>query len=163
MIRKLRSSKIRYSVIRDVDSAPSPDESHRHHARHDQTVLSVSRPLRRCELDSRQLRTVADRKFEVWTRSEQSSNSHRHTGHDTDRTVLSCLVWRCELGIKLQFNCCTRSQTSSFHLRRHHRRRLFCLPRAKDELLPSFSRPEPSPLSPSSHLSLLSPSISLEA
>jgi len=23
----------------------------------------------------------------------------RHAGHDTDRTVLSCLVWRCELGI----------------------------------------------------------------
>jgi len=29
------------------------------------TVLSVSRPLRWCELDSRQLKTVADRKFEV--------------------------------------------------------------------------------------------------
>ena len=24
-------------------------------------------------------------------------NSHRHARHDTDRTVLSCLVWRCEL------------------------------------------------------------------
>jgi len=47
--------------------------------RHDKTVLSASRPLRRCELDnSRQLKTVADRKYEVWTRSEQSSNSHRH-------------------------------------------------------------------------------------
>ena len=32
------------------------------HARHDKTVLSVSRTLRRCELDSRQLQTVADRK-----------------------------------------------------------------------------------------------------
>ena len=80
--------------------------SHRH-ARHDKTVLSVSRPLRRCELDSRQLKTVADRKFEVWTRSEQSSNSHRHTRHDTDRTVLSCLVWRCELSRP-------DSQTSAF-------------------------------------------------
>jgi len=38
--------------------------SHRH-ARHDKTVLSVSCPLRWCELDSRQLRTVADRKVEV--------------------------------------------------------------------------------------------------
>jgi len=38
--------------------------SHRH-ARHDKTVLSVSRTLRWCELDSRQLKTVADRKFEV--------------------------------------------------------------------------------------------------
>jgi len=28
-------------------------------------VLSVSRPLQRCELDSRQLKTVADRKSEV--------------------------------------------------------------------------------------------------
>jgi len=61
-------------------------------ARHDKTVSSVSRPLRRCELDSRQLKTVADKKFEVWTRSEQSSNSRRHTRHDTDRTVLSRLV-----------------------------------------------------------------------
>jgi len=39
--------------------------SHRHD-RHDKTVLSVSRPLRRCELDFRQLnQTVADKKFEV--------------------------------------------------------------------------------------------------
>jgi len=67
------------------------------HAIHDKTLLSVSRPLRRCELDSRQLKTVVVRKFEVRTRSVQSSNSHRHTRHDTDRTVLSCLVWRCEL------------------------------------------------------------------
>ena len=66
--------------------------SHRH-VRHDKTVLSVSRPLRRCELDSRQLKTVADRKFyKVWTRSGQSSYSHRHSRHVTDRTVLSCLA-----------------------------------------------------------------------
>jgi len=45
--------------------------SHRH-ARHDKAVLSVSRPLRRRELDSRQLETVADRKFEVWTRQIRS-------------------------------------------------------------------------------------------
>jgi len=25
------------------------------------------------------------------------ASSHRHTRQDTDRTVLSCLVWRCEL------------------------------------------------------------------
>ena len=59
------------------------------HARHDKTVLSVSRPLRRCELDSTQLKTVADRKFEVWTRSEESSNSHWHARQDT-----LCCVWR---------------------------------------------------------------------
>ena len=36
--------------------------SHRH-ARHDKTVLSVSRPLWRCELDSRQPKTVADKEM----------------------------------------------------------------------------------------------------
>jgi len=40
-------------------------DSHRHD-RHDKTVLSASRPLRRCELDFRQLtQTVAGKKFEV--------------------------------------------------------------------------------------------------
>jgi len=43
---------------------PVKANSHRH-AGHDKTVLSVSRPLRRCELDYRQLKTVADRKSEV--------------------------------------------------------------------------------------------------
>ena len=65
------------------------------HARHDKTVLSVSRPLRRCQLDSRQLKSVADRKFEVGKHVQ--SNRPIHTRHDTDRTVLSCLLWRCEL------------------------------------------------------------------
>ena len=65
--------------------------SHRH-ARHDKAVLSVSRPLRRCELDSRQLKTVADRKFEIGTRSEQSSNLHGTP--DRTQTGPSCRVWR---------------------------------------------------------------------
>ena len=81
-----------------ISSAETHSHSHRH-ARHDKTISSVPRPLRRCELDSWQLRTVADRKFEICSRSQQSSNSHRHTRYDTDRTVLSCLVWRCELDI----------------------------------------------------------------
>jgi len=81
--------------------------SHRH-ARHDKTVLSVSRPLRRCELDSRQVKT----ENVIWTRSEQSFSSHRHTRHDTDRAVLLCLVWCCELGINLLQG--TRSRTRSF-------------------------------------------------
>ena len=29
----------------------------------------------------------------------QKASSHRHARHDADRTVLSCPVWRCELGI----------------------------------------------------------------
>jgi len=39
---------------------PFTFNSHRH-ARHDKTVLSVSHPLPWCELDSRQLKTVATR------------------------------------------------------------------------------------------------------
>ena len=64
--------------------------SHRH-ARRDKTVSSVSRPLRRCELDSRQLRRLSptDRTYDVRTRSQLSSSSHRH---DRDRTILSCLA-----------------------------------------------------------------------
>ena len=63
------------------------------HARHDKTVLCVSRPLRWCELDSRQLKIVADKK--IWSLNTfwTSSSSYRHARHDTDRTVLSCLVW----------------------------------------------------------------------
>ena len=31
------------------------------------------------------------------TGSDFKASSHHHARHDTDRTVLSCLVWRCEL------------------------------------------------------------------
>ena len=82
-----------YAVSNEADS-------HRH-TRRDKTVLSVSRPPRRCELDSRQLKTVADRTFEDWTRSEQSSDSHqtRHrqdrrvvrTGHSASKSVVGCV------------------------------------------------------------------------
>ena len=60
-------------------------------ARRDKTVSSVSRPLRRCELDSRQLRRLSptDRTYDVRTRSQRSSRSRRH---DRDRTILSCLA-----------------------------------------------------------------------
>ena len=53
----------------------------------------MTRPLTWCEFDPLQLKTVADRQFEVCTRSEQSSNSHQ-TRYRQD---LSCLVWQCEL------------------------------------------------------------------
>jgi len=38
------------------------------------------------------------------------SNSHRHDRHDTDGTVLSCLMWRCEL-------CRPDRQTGAFCVR----------------------------------------------
>ena len=65
--------------------------SHRH-ARHDKTVLSVSRPLRRCELNSRQLKTVVDGKLgslnTLIAIVQFTPARHRH---DMDRTVL-CLA-----------------------------------------------------------------------
>ena len=33
----------------------------------------------------------------IYTPPSVKASSHRHAGHDTNRTVLSCLVWRCEL------------------------------------------------------------------
>ena len=49
--------------------------SHRH-ARHDKSVVFVSRPLRQRELNSRQLRTVADRSLN----SPRSEHRPVHTG-----------------------------------------------------------------------------------
>jgi len=60
------------------------------HARHNKTVLSVLRPLRWCELDSRQLRTVTDRKLEVRTRWEQWSTG---TPDTTETGPSSVAVW----------------------------------------------------------------------
>ena len=61
------------------------------HARHDKTVLSVSHALRRCELNSRQLKTVADGSL----KSEHvNSNCPIHTATpDRTQTWLFCRVW----------------------------------------------------------------------
>ena len=47
------------------------------------------------------LRTCSDFKFSVGDSLELSreSISDRRSGRDTDKTVLSCLAWRCELAI----------------------------------------------------------------
>jgi len=60
--------------------------SHRH-ARYDETVSSVSSPLWRCELDSRQLETVADKSLKS---QHVQSNRTIHTG-TPDTTRLSRL------------------------------------------------------------------------
>ena len=74
--------------------------SHRH-ARPDKTVLSVS---------------LSDRR---------ESHSHRRGGRDTDKTVLSCLAWRCELGFKR--NCDDEqiyTKRTSLIVRPHRMRRV---------------------------------------
>ena len=86
--------KVRSAALPDrPDISPPPPRtpaswlkanSHRL-ARRDKTVLSVSRPFRRCELDSRQLKTVADRKFE--------GRAIVQFTPDTTQTRPSCRVW----------------------------------------------------------------------
>jgi len=92
--------------------------SHRH-ARHDQTILSVSRPLQRCELDSRQLKTVADRKFvlslNTFIAIVQFTLAHE-TRRRQDRLVVS--GGRCELGISVQLE---RRRTTTQRLPRCRR------------------------------------------
>jgi len=62
------------------------------HARQDKTVWSVPRRFGGVNWirDNSRLSLTENLK-------SKSSNSHRHTRHDNDRTVLSCLVCQCEL------------------------------------------------------------------
>jgi len=66
--------------------------------RHDKTVLSVSCRVYWCELYDCSER-VHTSNFSVGDSLQLSceSNSHRRSGRDADKTVLSCLAWRCEL------------------------------------------------------------------
>jgi len=52
-----------------------------------------------CVLDNCYLRVQTSNFPSATVLSCRESNSRRRGRHDTDRTVLSCLVWRCELGI----------------------------------------------------------------
>ena len=66
-----------------------------HHTRHDKTVLSVSRLVCRCELDDCSERVQTSNFLSVTVLSCRESNSHRRSGRDADKTVLSCMatVW----------------------------------------------------------------------
>jgi len=63
------------------------------HARHDKAVSPVSRPLRRCELYSRQLKTVARPIENLKPGHVQSSRSIPTGTPDTTQTGPSCRVW----------------------------------------------------------------------
>jgi len=70
---------------------PLKASSHRH-ARHDKTVLSVSRPLRRCELDSRDNSGLSP--TENLKSEHVHSNRPIHTStRGTTQTGPSCRVW----------------------------------------------------------------------
>ena len=78
--------------------------SHRH-TRHDKTVLSVSCLVCRCELEdcSERVQTSNFLSASATVLSCRESHSHRRSGGDTDKTVLSYLAWRCELAL-ISFN-----------------------------------------------------------
>jgi len=73
-----------------------------HHTRHDKTVLSVSCLVSPCELDDCCERVQTSNFLSATVLSCRESNSHRRIGRDTDKTVLSCLAWRCELALRPQ-------------------------------------------------------------
>ena len=64
---------------------------------HDKTVLSVSCLVCRCELDDCSERVQASHFLSATVLSCRESSSHHRSRHDTDKTVLSCRVWRFEL------------------------------------------------------------------
>jgi len=64
-------------------------------ARHDKTVLSVSCQAVWVESRDRLAKSEQPIVLSCW-----ESNSHRRSGRDTDKTVLSRTAWRCELALR---------------------------------------------------------------
>ena len=62
------------------------------HTRHDKTVLSVSCPVWRCELDDCCERVQTSDFLSATALSCRECGSHSRSGRDTDKTVLSCLA-----------------------------------------------------------------------
>jgi len=61
------------------------------------TVLSCL--VCRCEVDDCSERVQTSNFLSATVLSCRQSNSHLRRGHDTDKTVLFCLAWRCELAV----------------------------------------------------------------
>ena len=101
-----------------------------HIATSDTTVQSVSCLMYRYELDDCSERVQTSNFLSATALSCRESNSHCRGRHDTDRTVLSGLAWRCELGISYNFvNILKWSQwkpslRSTAHLRTRYANRL---------------------------------------
>ena len=51
----------------------------------------------RCELDNFSERLQTSNFLSATVLSCRDSSSYRQSGRDTEKTVLSCLAWRCEL------------------------------------------------------------------
>ena len=59
----------------------------------------------RCELDDCFERVQTSNFLSATVLSCRESNSHCRNGRGTDKTVLSCLAWRCELVLKGRHTC----------------------------------------------------------
>ena len=81
-------------------------------ARQDKTVLSVSCLVCWCELDDCFERAQTSNFRSATVLSCRESNSHRRSGRDTDKTVLSYLGWRCELAFMKPSACLTKPETA---------------------------------------------------
>jgi len=71
------------------------------HIRRNKTVLSVSCLVSRYKLDDCFERVQTSNFPSATVSSCRESNSHRQSRRDTDKTVLSCLAWRCELALRI--------------------------------------------------------------
>ena len=78
------------------------------HNRHDKTIVSVSCRVRRCELDNCSERVQTSNFLSATVLSCGESNSHHQNERNTDKTVLSCLVWQCELALRQYVSVSTR-------------------------------------------------------
>ena len=76
-----------------------------HHTRDDKTVLFASCLVYQCELIDCGERVQTSYFLSATVLSCRESNSHRRSGRDLDKTVLSCLAWRRrELALNRGFN-----------------------------------------------------------
>ena len=91
------SISIRSNCYGLADMVPKTNAQFTPPAWHDETVLSASCLAWQCELDNCYTNESAT------VLSCPESNSHRQSGRDTDKTVLSRLTWRCELALTLTF------------------------------------------------------------
>ena len=93
----MRFPYLRFPVL--AFSAPSPN-SHRPPARQDKTVLSVSCLVCRCELHDCSERVPTSNSPSATVSSYREFDSYHRSGRDADKTVSSCLAWRCEIASK---------------------------------------------------------------
>ena len=76
------------------------EDSHRPPARQDKTVLSVWCLVCRCELDDCSERVPTSNSPSATVSSYREFDSYHRSGRDADKTVSSCLAWRCEFASK---------------------------------------------------------------